>query len=188
MVRSIRPAGYVASKPSPASAAARRAGSGYTVVRASSSMPSYKVTLSNEADGLKYGVEVPGDHCVFSRVDHLPPWVAQIAQKVGSASIATCASLAVAFAAHADGAVKLGSDTGNLVFEPATVTIAKGEEVVWTNNAGFPHNIVFDEDGIPAGEDAEKLSRVERPGFACQLRRRFLEVLVEWRRVDECGD
>jgi plastocyanin len=34
---------------------------------------------------------------------------------------------------------------GALVFDPATITIAKGETVTWTNNAGFPHNIVFDE-------------------------------------------
>jgi plastocyanin len=34
---------------------------------------------------------------------------------------------------------------GALVFDPATITIAKGETITWTNNAGFPHNIVFDE-------------------------------------------
>merc|ERR1719355_267242 len=139
MVRSIRPASYSA-RPSPASPAwgrmptpssrttlAQRAGSGYTVVRASSNVPSYKVTLINEAEGLTCDMDVPGDQCVFSSVDHLPPWATQIAQKVGSAAIATCASLAVAFAAHADGAVKMGSDSGNLVFEPGTVQIAKGE-------------------------------------------------------------
>jgi plastocyanin len=38
---------------------------------------------------------------------------------------------------------------GALVFEPATVTIKAGETVTWTNNAGFPHNIVFDEDAVP---------------------------------------
>jgi len=161
MMRSTRPASYSAPR-NPAisrTTLARRAGSGYTVVRAASNVPSYKVTLINEADGLTCDMNVPGDQFVFSSVDHLPPWATQIAQKVGSAAVATCASLAVAFAAHAGGAVKLGSDSGGLVFEPATVQIAKGEEVVWTNNAGFPHNIVFDEDGIPAGEDAEKLSR-----------------------------
>jgi plastocyanin len=38
---------------------------------------------------------------------------------------------------------------GALVFEPSTVTIKAGETVTWTNNAGFPHNIVFDEDAVP---------------------------------------
>ena len=47
---------------------------------------------------------------------------------------------------------------GALVFEPASVTISKGDTVTWTNNAGFPHNIVFDEDAIPAGANAEALS------------------------------
>merc|ERR1719434_671479 len=54
--------------------------------------------------------------------------------------------------------VKLGSDSGGLVFEPATVTINKGESVTWKNNAGFPHNIMFDEDEIPAGANADALS------------------------------
>jgi plastocyanin len=45
--------------------------------------------------------------------------------------------------------VKLGADGGALVFEPSTVTIKAGESVTWTNNVGFPHNVVFDEDAIP---------------------------------------
>ena len=47
---------------------------------------------------------------------------------------------------------------GALVFEPASVTISKGDTVTWTNNAGFPHNIVFDEDAVPAGVNADALS------------------------------
>merc|ERR1719160_101777 len=53
---------------------------------------------------------------------------------------------------------KLGSDSGGLVFEPSTVTINKGESVTWTNNAGFPHNIMFDEDAVPGGVNADALS------------------------------
>lgn len=44
------------------------------------------------------------------------------------------------------------------MFDPATTTIAKGESVTFVNNAGFPHNIVFDEDAVPAGVNAEALS------------------------------
>ncbi|PSC68694.1 chloroplast precursor [Micractinium conductrix] len=68
------------------------------------------------------------------------------------------ASLALALSANA-ATVKLGADNGALVFEPASVTIAKGEKVTFVNNAGFPHNIVFDEDEVPAGVNAEKISR-----------------------------
>lgn len=42
-----------------------------------------------------------------------------------------------------------GADSGALVFEPSAVTVAKGETITFTNNAGFPHNVVFDEDAIP---------------------------------------
>lgn len=53
------------------------------------------------------------------------------------------------FAAHADATILLGSSTGGLVFEPATLTIKSGETITWKNNAGYPHNIVFDEDDVP---------------------------------------
>merc|ERR1719217_1160937 len=55
--------------------------------------------------------------------------------------------------------VLLGSDSGSLVFVPDTVTIKAGESVEFKNNVGFPHNIVFDEDAVPEGVDAGKLSR-----------------------------
>ena len=58
------------------------------------------------------------------------------------------ASLGLALSANA-ASVKLGADGGALVFEPATITIKAGESVTWTNNVGFPHNVVFDEDAIP---------------------------------------
>ena len=58
------------------------------------------------------------------------------------------ASLGLALSANA-ASVKLGAAGGALVFEPAEVTIKSGETVTWTNNIGFPHNVVFDEDGIP---------------------------------------
>merc|ERR1719316_883765 len=55
--------------------------------------------------------------------------------------------------------VKLGSDSGGLVFVPDSVTIKAGESVQFSNNAGFPHNIVFDEDNVPDGVAADSLSR-----------------------------
>jgi len=55
--------------------------------------------------------------------------------------------------------VKLGSDSGGLVFVPDSVTIKAGETVKFVNNAGFPHNIIFDEDSVPDGVNADSLSR-----------------------------
>ncbi|KAL4440020.1 hypothetical protein ABPG75_003021 [Micractinium tetrahymenae] len=67
------------------------------------------------------------------------------------------ASLALALSANA-ATVKLGADNGALVFEPASLTISKGESVTFVNNAGFPHNVVFDEDDVPSGVNAEAIS------------------------------
>jgi plastocyanin len=74
--------------------------------------------------------------------------------KVAGLSIA---SFALAMSANA-ATVKLGSDGGALVFDPEVVTIAAGDSVTWVNNAGFPHNVVFDEDAVPSGVNADSLS------------------------------
>merc|ERR1712178_187069 len=55
--------------------------------------------------------------------------------------------------------IKLGSDSGGLVFVPDSVSIKSGESVQFSNNAGFPHNIIFDEDNVPDGVSADSLSR-----------------------------
>ena len=66
--------------------------------------------------------------------------------------ISSCAVLAApAFAA--DQTVKMGSDGGLLVFEPATVTISKGDTVTWENNKMAPHNVIFDANSVPGGQD-----------------------------------
>lgn len=71
------------------------------------------------------------------------------------------ASLALALSAHAAN-VKLGADGGALVFDPSTVTIKAGDSVTWTNNVGFPHNVVFDEDNVPV-----RLGSVQRDCLFC---------------------
>ena len=72
--------------------------------------------------------------------------------------IGSCAVLsAPAFAA--DQTVKMGSDGGLLVFEPATVTVSQGDTVTWENNKMAPHNVIFDANGVPGGKDvADKLT------------------------------
>ena len=54
--------------------------------------------------------------------------------------------------------VKMGSSSGALVFEPASVTVKAGETITFVNNVGFPHNVVFDEDEVPAGVKADAIS------------------------------
>jgi plastocyanin len=82
-------------------------------------------------------------------------FVRKVAQTAGVA-VSTLALTGTALAGGAN--VKLGADNGGLVFDPSTVTINKGDSVTWTNNAGFPHNIMFDEDEAPAGVNVDKLS------------------------------
>ncbi|KIZ00519.1 Plastocyanin [Monoraphidium neglectum] len=94
-------------------------------------------------------------------------------QRVATTAGVSVASLALAMAASADATVKLGADNGALVFEPSTVTVSSGETITWVNNAGFPHNIVFDEDEVPAGVDADAISRddyLNAPGETYSLK------------------
>ena len=51
--------------------------------------------------------------------------------------------------------VKMGSDKGMLIYEPATVTIKAGDTVKFVNNKLPPHNAVFDSS---VGEIAKTLS------------------------------
>lgn len=58
-------------------------------------------------------------------------------------------TLAVSMGAANAATIKLGGDNGELAFVPNSITVKTGEKVDFVNNAGFPHNVVFDEDGIP---------------------------------------
>ena len=40
------------------------------------------------------------------------------------------------------------------MFEPSSITVSKGESVTFVNNAGFPHNVLFDEDNVPVSAAA----------------------------------
>jgi plastocyanin len=60
--------------------------------------------------------------------------------------------------------VKMGSDSGQLVFVPDEIKICKGDTVTWTNNKGGPHNVVFDEEAVPSGVNAESISMDDQLG------------------------
>lgn len=55
--------------------------------------------------------------------------------------------------------VKMGSDSGMLMFEPANITIHSGDTVKWVNNKLPPHNIMFDEKNVP-GADKELATKL----------------------------
>merc|ERR1719379_2585372 len=57
--------------------------------------------------------------------------------------------------------VKMGTDSGQLVYEPADLTICKGDTITWVNNKGGPHNVVFLDDKVPDGFDTDKFSMEE---------------------------
>ncbi|KAK9129362.1 hypothetical protein Sjap_009849 [Stephania japonica] len=78
----------------------------------------------------------------------------------GVAVAATAASAMLASNAMAI-EVLLGADDGGLAFIPNSFSVASGEKIVFKNNAGFPHNVVFDEDAVPSGVDAGKISMSE---------------------------
>ncbi|XP_027091206.2 plastocyanin [Coffea eugenioides] len=81
-------------------------------------------------------------------------------KEVGAAVVATAASAMLATNALA-AEILLGSSGGELIFVPSEFSVASGEKIVFKNNAGFPHNVVFDEDGVPSGVDASKISMSE---------------------------
>nr|4DP0_X Chain X, Plastocyanin B, chloroplastic [Populus nigra]4DP1_X Chain X, Plastocyanin B, chloroplastic [Populus nigra]4DP2_X Chain X, Plastocyanin B, chloroplastic [Populus nigra]4DP4_X Chain X, Plastocyanin B, chloroplastic [Populus nigra]4DP5_X Chain X, Plastocyanin B, chloroplastic [Populus nigra]4DP6_X Chain X, Plastocyanin B, chloroplastic [Populus nigra]prf//1402239A plastocyanin b [Populus nigra] len=57
--------------------------------------------------------------------------------------------------------VLLGADDGSLAFVPSEFSVPAGEKIVFKNNAGFPHNVLFDEDAVPSGVDVSKISMSE---------------------------
>ncbi|HEY9889442.1 MAG TPA: plastocyanin [Candidatus Obscuribacterales bacterium] len=92
----------------------------------------------------------------------------QIARSLSRLGLA-CVALALVVASFAmsaapayatDYEVKMGSDAGLLVFEPAKLTVKPGDTVTWVNNKMAPHNVIFDASNVPGGDKglADKLS------------------------------
>lgn len=87
-----------------------------------------------------------------------------MAKAAGLAAGLSMATVSAPAYAAATTTVKMGADSGLLVFEPAKVTVCKGDTVQWINNKAGPHNVVFDEDNIPSGVDQEKISMDDQLG------------------------
>ncbi|OEL15836.1 Plastocyanin, chloroplastic [Dichanthelium oligosanthes] len=85
---------------------------------------------------------------------------ASLGKAAGTAAVAVAASALLAGGAMAQD-VLLGANGGALVFEPSEFSVKAGDTITFKNNAGFPHNIVFDEDEVPSGVDVEKISQSE---------------------------
>ena len=60
--------------------------------------------------------------------------------------------------------VLMGDDSGQLVFVPKSISICKGDSVKWVINKAGPHNVVFDEEAVPDGVNAEKISMDDQLG------------------------
>ncbi|CAI5964565.1 unnamed protein product [Closterium sp. NIES-65] len=73
------------------------------------------------------------------------------------ALVAVGASVLLAGSANA-ATILMGAGDGSLAFVPKVSNVKAGEEITFKNNAGFPHNIVFDEDEVPGGVDADAIS------------------------------
>lgn len=86
---------------------------------------------------------------------------AAMSRAAGMAAGLTAAAVSKPAYAAETKEVKMGSDSGLLAFVPAKLTICKGDTVKWINNKAGPHNVVFDEDAIPAGVDQEKISMID---------------------------
>lgn len=89
---------------------------------------------------------------------------AAMARAAGLAAGASLATVAQPAYAAETKVVKMGSDAGLLAFVPNKIQICAGDSVKWINNKGGPHNVVFDEDAVPAGVDYEKISMFDQMG------------------------
>ncbi|XP_020594942.1 plastocyanin-like [Phalaenopsis equestris] len=78
-------------------------------------------------------------------------------KQVGAAVVATTMTAMLASNALAFD-VLLGADDGSPVFVPKEFSVSAGELIVFKNNAGFRHNVLFDKDKIPTGVDSAVIS------------------------------
>jgi plastocyanin len=79
----------------------------------------------------------------------------------------TPSAAAAAAATGATHDVQMVGDATGYHFNPATLTIKRGDAVRWTNVSGGPHNVTFWPDSIPAGAQAQLSANM--PGTTAPL-------------------
>lgn len=60
--------------------------------------------------------------------------------------------------------VGMGTESGQLIFDPPKLSICKGDTVNWVIVKGGPHNVIFDEEAIPSGVKSEEISMEDQMG------------------------
>ena len=55
--------------------------------------------------------------------------------------------------------VKMGSDSGQLVYVPANLTVKPGDKITWIMNKAGPHNVVFDGAKSPDAAAAKAMTQ-----------------------------
>jgi plastocyanin len=85
---------------------------------------------------------------ISSLVKRLWATVAAVLLVVGSFAVAAAPAEAATVS------IKMGSDAGMLVFEPANVTIKPGDTVQFTINKVPPHNVIFNPKLVPGADKA----------------------------------
>ncbi|KAF5194398.1 Plastocyanin protein [Thalictrum thalictroides] len=122
-----------------------------TVISASTAIPFFT--------GLKAGLTTRVAKLSNVSAASCTPMIGVKASLKGVGIAVAAAAATVMFASNAMAMeVLLGSDDGSLAFVPNDFSISAGEKITFKNNAGFPHNVVFDQDEIPSGVEAEKIS------------------------------
>jgi plastocyanin len=53
--------------------------------------------------------------------------------------------------------VKMGADSGQLIFQQSEVTVKQGDTVKWVNNKFPPHNVIFEGSGAIANKSHDQL-------------------------------
>jgi plastocyanin len=77
---------------------------------------------------------------------------------LGRMASAAAAMIGAPALVSAAASVKMGSDSGQLIYVPSELTVCKGDTVTWVNNKGGPHNVVFQEGECPDGFDTDEAS------------------------------
>ncbi|WCJ44296.1 Plastocyanin chloroplastic [Euphorbia peplus] len=98
---------------------------------------------------------------VTTMVKLTPKFGARASMKELGVAVAATAATAILASNAMAMEVLLGGSDGSLAFVPNEFSVAAGEKIVFKNNAGFPHNVVFDEDEVPGGVDVSKISMSE---------------------------